>query len=127
MKDYIKPIIRENNPEKIVLQIGTNDVNSSNKPTEIAEEIVDLANLVKTNNNNISISGLVPGADNINNKAEEVNEVLRKMCCNSSRQFINHSTSIKPNQQTNKNKLHLNRKSNSIFEKDFQKFLFNYY
>ena len=65
----------------------TNDLNSSKRPTVIEEEIVDLANSVKTDNSNISISGLGPWiilvifdsrADNLNNKAEEVNESLKK-------------------------------------------------
>ena len=81
---------------------------------KIAEEIVDLANSVETNNNNISISGLVPRVDNLTNKAEEVNESL-KMCGDSSLQFINHYPSIKPNQYTNRSKLHLNRKGNRVF------------
>ena len=90
MKVYIKPIIREKNPEHIVLQIGINDLNSSKTPAEIAEEIVDLAYLVKTNSNNISTPGLVPQADKFNNKAEGVNKSLKKMCGDTSLQFINH-------------------------------------
>ena len=62
--------------------MGTNDLNSSKTSTEIEEEIIDLANSVKEDNNNISISGLIQQiilvildsrADNLNNKAEEVN------------------------------------------------------
>ena len=53
--------MREKNSEHIVLHI-------------------DLAYLVKTNNNNIAISGLVPRPDNINNKTKEFNESLKKMC-----------------------------------------------
>ena len=73
--------------------MGTNDLNSSKTSTEIEEEIIDLANSVKEDNNNISISGLIQHiilvildsrADNLNNKAEEVNESLKKMCVCSS-------------------------------------------
>ena len=79
MKDYIKPIIREKNPEHIILHIWINDLDSSKTPAETAEEIADLAYLVKMNSNNISTSSLVPRADNFNNKTEGVNESLKKM------------------------------------------------
>ena len=81
------------NPEHIVFHMGTNDLNSSKTSTEIEEEIIDLANSVKEDNNNTSISGLIQQiilvildsrADNLNNKAEEVNESLKKMCVYSS-------------------------------------------
>ena len=77
------------------------------------------------NNNNISIFGLLPRADNLNKKAKTANESLKKMCDNYSMQSINHYPSIKLNQHTNKGKLHLNRKGSSIFEKSFGKFLYN--
>ena len=124
IKDYIKSIIREKNPEQIVSHIGTNDLNSSKTPAEIAEEIVDLANSFKTDNNSISISSLVPRPNNLNNKAEEINGSFKKMCGASSLRSINYYPSIKPNQH--RSKLHFNRKGNSIFEKNFEKFLFSY-
>lgn len=85
---------------------------------EIAAEIVDLANSVETNNNNILRSGLLPRADNLTNKAEEGSESL-KMCNNSSLQFINHYLSIKPNQHTTRSKLYRNRNGKVDFLKEF--------
>ena len=127
MKDYIKPDIIEKSPEHDVLDIETNDLDSSRMPAGTAEEIVDLAKSVKMNNSNISMSGLVPSADNFNNKDGETIDRLQKMCGNSSLQFINHYPSIKPNEHTNRSDLHVNRTGNSIFQLNFEKFLFNYY
>ena len=43
MKDYMKPCIRENNPDHLIFHVGTNDVPSNKKAKCIAESIVSLA------------------------------------------------------------------------------------
>ena len=45
MKDYVKPSIRENNPDHIIFHAGTNDVPSEKTPQVITQSIVDLAKL----------------------------------------------------------------------------------
>ena len=43
MKDYVKPCVRDENQDHIIMHIGTNDLNSQNNPERVAKSIVDLA------------------------------------------------------------------------------------
>ena len=43
MKDYAKPCIREENPDHIILDVGTNDLSSENNAERVGKSIVDLA------------------------------------------------------------------------------------
>ena len=47
MKDYMKPCIRENNPDHLIFHVGTKDVPSNKKATCIAESIVSLTKEVR--------------------------------------------------------------------------------
>ena len=68
MKDYMKPCIRENNPDHLIFHVGTNDVPSNKRAKSIAESIVSLAKEVKASKADVSISSIVPRNDNWNNK-----------------------------------------------------------
>ena len=46
MKDYMKPCIRENDPDYVIFHVGTNDFPSNKKAKCIAKSIVSLANEV---------------------------------------------------------------------------------
>ena len=41
MKDYTKPCTREENPNHIILHVGTNDLISDNSPKRVGKSIVD--------------------------------------------------------------------------------------
>ena len=43
MRDYIKPCLRENSPEHVVLHVGTNDLPSVKPGDSIASSIITLA------------------------------------------------------------------------------------
>ena len=68
MYDHAKPTIREVNPEHIILHVGTNDLNSEKTASQISNSIIDLANSLKNETNNIHVSLIVPRNDNLNNK-----------------------------------------------------------
>ena len=72
MNSHVCPTIKRD-PGKVILHCGTNDLRSKATPKDIAEEIVDLGNSMKTNVNKVMISGLVPRGDLLHNKAMEVN------------------------------------------------------
>ena len=80
MYDHAKPTIREVNPEHIILHVGTNDLNSEKTSSQISNSIIDLANSLKNETNNIHVSLIVPRNDNLNNKVKEVNNRLINMC-----------------------------------------------
>ena len=59
---------------KIIIHVGTNDLRSGKNPMEIAEEITKLAIDVKTDENEVSISGLTTRNDELNEKCMKVND-----------------------------------------------------
>ena len=76
MTDYVKPCIRENNPDHIIFHVGTNDIPTSKDPLAIAQSIVDLAKSVMTQDRGVTISGIIPRNDQWNSKIREVNDSL---------------------------------------------------
>ena len=48
MNVYVKPCIREKNPDHIIFHVGTNDIPTSKDPLAIGQSIVDLAKNVMT-------------------------------------------------------------------------------
>ena len=80
MNDYVKPCIRENNPDHIIFHVGTNDIPTSKDPLAIAQSIVDLAKNVMTQDGSVTISGIILRNDKWNNKFREVNDSLARMC-----------------------------------------------
>ena len=76
MKNYMKPCIRESNPDHLIFHVGTNDVPSNEKTKSIAESIVSLTKEVKASKLDVSISSIAPYNDNWSNKVMEVNSYL---------------------------------------------------
>ena len=107
LKDYVKPSIRENNPDHIILHVGTNDVLSEKIPQVIAQSIVDLAKTVANDNFQVTVSSIVPRNDQWSKKVYEVNKVLLNLCKDVNIPFISHSA-IDAKRNINNSKLHLN-------------------
>ena len=82
MKGYIKPCIREEQPDHVILHVGTNNISSEQNAERIGKSIVDLAKLSVKDHCPVSISNIVPRNDKWNNKAQEVNSFLKNMCTN---------------------------------------------
>ena len=80
MKDYIKPCIRENNPDHVIIFVGTNELVSQRQADMIAKPIIDVVNT----------SGIVSRNDNFNAKALGVNDELLKMCREAKLDFITY-------------------------------------
>ena len=95
MRDYVKPCIRETNPDYVILYIGTNELNSELPPGRIAKSIMYVAKNTQSNNRIVSISGILPRNDNFNIKVNEANKELSKMCDKEKLLFLSHSN-IKP-------------------------------
>ena len=72
--------MRDFNPNQIILHGGTSDLNSEKTSSQIANSNINLRNSLKKDNNDITISLIAPRADNLNNKANEVNNRLVNMC-----------------------------------------------
>ena len=73
IKDYVKPSIRENNPDHIIFHVGTNNVPSEKTPQVIAQSIVDLAKTIANDNLQVTVSSIVSRNDQWIKKVYEVN------------------------------------------------------
>ena len=79
MHDHVKPTVQDFNPNHIILNCGANDLGSERTATQIARSFIELALSLKSKDNKVSISFIVPQNDNLNNKASKVN-CLVHMC-----------------------------------------------
>ena len=61
--DYVKPCIRENYPDHVIIHVGTNELDSERQADMIAKSIIDVAKGIRTNIATVSISGIVPWID----------------------------------------------------------------
>ena len=68
----MKPSL-EYNPNLIVMHCGTNDLRSEQPADAIAESVAKLAKTIKTDENDILISGLTPRSDKHDSKCLAVN------------------------------------------------------
>ena len=63
METYVKPSL-EQSPDSIVLHCGTNDLKKIKEPQQIARNVINLAVSMKSDSNQVLLSGLVPRKDN---------------------------------------------------------------
>ena len=80
MHNHVKPSVRDFNPDQSILHCGTNDLSSERAASQIARSIIELALILKSEDNKISMSLIVPRNDNLNNKSNEENSCLIHMC-----------------------------------------------
>ena len=123
MTDHVKPTLRDINPDHIVLHADTNDLRTENTASQIAKATIDLATSLKIDGNTVTVSGIVPRLDELNNEANEVNRQLMLMCKERNISLLSHDESIDPSKHLNKSKLHLNSNGINVFGETFSRFL----
>ena len=79
MEDYIKPTIKLS-PNQIIIHCGTNNLASNEEPKTIADNIINLAKNAKSDVHKVAISGIIPRRDRHNQKAKQVNDILKQSC-----------------------------------------------
>ena len=114
IKDDLKPCIRENNPDDLIFDVGTNNAPSNKKAKSMAESIESLAKEVKASKLDVSISSIIPHNDSWNNKVIEVNSYLKDLCESNDIPFIS-STTINPQKYLNNSPVQLNSKGPTNF------------
>ena len=122
MKDYVKPSIRENNPDHIIFHVGTNDVPSEKTPHVTAQSIKDLAKSVTNYNLQVTVSSIVPRNDQWSKKVYEVNKALLNLPKDVNIPFISHSA-IDAKRNLNNSKLDLNIRGSKKLQENFVKCL----
>ena len=80
MKDYVKPCIREDNLDHIILHVETNELSSKNNAEKVGKSIVDPAKSPLSENQKVIISGIIPRNDEWNNKVLNKLTTIRKKC-----------------------------------------------
>ena len=68
------------NPDYILIHVGTNDLLARRQPDIIVEDIIQLAMKLKTNSCDVSISNIVARNDHYMRKASAVNHKLKDLC-----------------------------------------------
>ena len=105
MNSHACPTIKRN-PKRIILRCGTNDLRSQASAENIVEEIIELAKAMKTEENRVSVSGLVARGDHWNVKVQNVCRFLTRRCQQENLKCID-SANINA-EHLNRSSLHLN-------------------
>ena len=124
MRDYIKPTISRK-PDMVILRTGTNDLKSNQNLSDIANEIVSLAKNIKNSGTEVSISALIPRGDRLSEKGKKVNKELQEKCTAENFAFMLHKN-INSKLDLLPDKLHPNKKGQSILKGNFRKFINQY-
>ena len=107
------------NSENMVLHFAKNNVKKENKANEIRNDIIEVALLCKSDNDNVLISGIIPRSDKLSPKATEINRHLKNECRKRNICFISN-LNVNPKYDCNKSGLHLNwKETNKLVEKPF--------
>ena len=117
MKSYAIPS-KDFDNDLTIIHCGTNDLRSEKKPIEIAAEIIEVAQDLKTNTNEIMLSGIIPRRDKLNGKGKLVNDCLQTLCAENNFHFIDNSN-INAHTQLNNSGLHLNMHGTHILGSNF--------
>ena len=67
MQDYVRPTLREN-PDHIIIHVGTNDLASNTSAEKVTESIIELASALKSDSCSVAISSIT-----VRNEVAEVN------------------------------------------------------
>ena len=101
MVDHVKPTIRDDKPDHVILHTGTNDLRSEKTANQIARSITEPAMSLRDNDNSVIVSNIIPRNENLNNKATEVNNRLLLMCKERKTPFFAHSKNINSSKHLN--------------------------
>ena len=123
LHEYAIPSMRHNT-NLIALHLGTNDPRSINSPNDIAQEIIKLGMKLKSDEDDIMISGIVAWKDDklLEDKRRKVNELLKIKTSELGFGFIEHNE-IKPQLHCNYGGLHLNFDGTYILGSNFVKMI----
>ena len=80
MTDHVKSTLGNVNLNHIVLHAGTDDLRTEYAASQIAKATIDLATWLKNDDNTVTVSGIVPRLDNLNNNTNEMNLCLLIIC-----------------------------------------------
>ena len=112
MRSHVIPSNKFEN-DVVILHCGTNDLRGNKSAEEIATNIINLAKEMKSEKNEVMVSGIIPRNDNLNEKGIDVNNILITFCTDFNFNFIDNSN-INKVTHLNKSRLHLNIKGQYV-------------
>ena len=120
MIDYDNPS-RKRKPDLYIFHAGTNDLRFGKRPEEIADEIIEVAASLQTNENEVAVSAIVTRNDNLNDKGKRVNEFLKLKTRQFDLAFIDHSNISSVH--LNNSGLHLTEDGDKLLRTNFRNFI----
>ena len=123
MVDHLKPTLRNDKPDHVILHAGANDLRTKKTTSQIAKSIMDLTTALKKNGNLVIVSGIVTRFDNLIYNATEVSNCLVLMYSERNIPFISHSESIDSSKHLNESKLDFNFNGLEVFAENVSAFL----
>ena len=123
MQDYVRPALREN-PDHIIIHVGTNDLASNTPAKKVAESILDLASTLKLDSCSVAISSITVRNDKHRNKVAQVNRSLKKLCQEKNFELTKHENTITERHLSGL-KLRLNKRGATILSNIFTEAISN--
>jgi len=120
-KHYMIPSVSRK-PDQVVIHVGTNDLKHVKDTRNLVNNIIDLANKAAgSEKRKVLVYGIICRCDSsLNNKINEVNNLLKSSCQRHSWSFIDNSNIL--SNHLNEDGIHLNRKGTSILVKNISSF-----
>ena len=118
LEKRLRQTIANENPDDVIIHIGTNDLGSNQSAEEIAKSIVSLG-MSYADSTHITVSEIITRDDYLNHKAKAVNKILYKMCSERNIAYISHNNINKIH--LNGSKLHLNKNGTKMLSKNLCK------
>ena len=125
MYDYMKPTQRNFQPNVYISHVGTNDLPIDITPEEKFEKIITFSKHLKSEKNEVVVSGIFPRSDSYKEKAGAANKLLKDTFTEENMHLICHSN-INAKRHLNKSNLHLNDHGISALVRNFKNFLNNF-
>ena len=104
------------------MHTGTNDLKSNQNPSDIANEIINLAKNIKISGTEVSISSLIPPGDRLSETGKKVNRELEEKYTAENFAFIVHKN-MNSKLDLFPDKSHPNKKDQVILKGNFRKFI----
>ena len=98
------------------------DLRTENTASQIAKTTTDLATSLKNKGNTVTVPGIVPRLDQLDDKVNEVNHRLVLMRKERNISLLLHDESNNLRKYLNESKLHLNNNGIKFFAENFSKF-----
>ena len=89
MHHHAVPVMKYN-PDCVILYTGTNNLRETESAQQQAQGIITLATSLKTDENEIAVSSILPRRDRLQEKAQKVNDFLLIKCRELGIPYISH-------------------------------------